>query len=103
MCFDRTPHDREPEARATTRAPGKPDERLEDPFALIGGDARPVVGHRHGWTVRCPPDFEHNRVSHRGRVVEQVADGAEQRVAVADDRYGPGGEQFDASVSIRAG
>ncbi len=51
-------------------------EGFEDPFALIGGDSRPVVGHRRGWTVRCLYDFDHDRVSDRERVVEQVADGA---------------------------
>jgi hypothetical protein len=88
--------DREPEARAIARASGKADERFEDPFALIGGNARPVVGHRHGWTVSCLRDFDYDRVSDRERVVEKVADGAQERVAVAGDRNGTVDNQFDA-------
>ena len=78
--------DREPEAGATARASGEANERFEDPFALIGGDSRPVVGHRHGWTVRCLRDFDHDRVGDRERVVEQVAEGAKERVAVNGGR-----------------
>jgi hypothetical protein len=42
----------------------------------MGGDARPVVGHRHGRTVRCLCDFDHDGVGDRDRVVEQIVDGA---------------------------
>jgi hypothetical protein len=52
------------------RASSKADERFEDPFAVIGGDSRTVVGHRHGWTFGCPFDFDHDFVGDRERVVE---------------------------------
>ena len=82
------------------RAAGKADERLEDPFALAGGDARSVVGHRDGWTVRRLGGFDHDRVRDRERVVEQVADGAHERLAITGGRNGTVRDQFDMGGGV---
>jgi hypothetical protein len=96
--LDRPADDGEPEAGAAGWASGEADERFEDPFVLIGGDSGSVVGDRYGWAVRCLGDFDHDRVGDRERVVEEVADGAKERVAVAGGGGGTVCDQFDACV-----
>src|SRR5690606_2478546 len=82
------PRDREPEPGAAVLAAGlvQPHEPVEDPLAVGGWDARPLVGDEHGGRVaRRHGDGHGARPGVAPRVVEEVSQHLGEPGGVAGD------------------
>ena len=80
----------------------EPHEPLEDPAAVVGGDAGTVVGDVEGRLVAVAPERDdHLRTGVPVRVVDQVAQHPHELAAVADDPNGLGAHLGAHPVLVR--